>query len=183
VLTGSGHAYVTDSFHPVLWRVATAPGAPMALEPWLDLRNTAIRYVPGQINLNGIVASPDGRQLLAVQLATGQLWRIDTASRAVAPVRVEGGDLTGSDGLLLADAGRLLVMRNAFNEVVELQLAPDWSSARVARRITDARLRYPTTAAWLPDRRLVVVNGQLDKQKAPPPVLPFDLLVLDVPAR
>jgi Cu-Zn family superoxide dismutase len=175
-----GAAYVTDSFHPVLWRVSTAPGAPMAMEPWLDLRGTPIRYLPNQINLNGIVVSRDGRMLLAVQLSTGQLWRIDPATRGVTQVRVEGGPLTGGDGLLLGERNQLVLLRNATNEVVQLQLSDDWSAARELRRITDPRLRYPTTAAWGEGGRLIVVNGQLDRQKSPPPVLPFDLVTIDL---
>ncbi|AVT14240.1 superoxide dismutase family protein [Paracidovorax avenae] len=174
------HAYVTDSFRPVLWRIATAPGAPAALEPWLDLRNTPIRYQPNQMNLNGIVASEDGRRLLAVQHATGQLWRIDTATRDVAEVRLEGGDLRNGDGLVLAGPGDLYVMRNANNELVRVALASDWSSGRIVQRLRDPRLKYPTTAA-LHGSALLVVNGQLDRQKAPPPLLPFDVLRIALP--
>jgi len=176
----STHAYVTDSFRPVLWRIDTAPGAAMALEPWLDLRNTPIRYQPNQINLNGIVASADGRWLLAIQLVTGQLWRIDTASRAVTEVRVEGGSLVNGDGLVLSGANDLYVVRNADSEVLRLTLAPDWTTARAVQRLYDPRLKYPTTAA-LANGSLLVVNGQLDKQKDPPPFLPFDVLRVAVP--
>ena len=179
VLTSS-HAYVTDSFRPVLWRIATAHGAPMLLEPWLDLRDTPVRYVPNQINFNGIVASPDGRWLLAIQLATGQLWRIDTGSRAVSEVRVEGGSLVNGDGLVLDGTNRLYVVRNADNELVQLALADGWGSARVEQRLHDARLKYPTTAAKA-GNALLVVNGQLNKQKDPPPFLPFDVLRVGLP--
>jgi Cu-Zn family superoxide dismutase len=175
-----GHVYVTDSFRPILFRIAATPGAPAALEPWLDLAATPIRYVPNEINLNGIVASPDGRWLLAVQQITGQLWRIDTASKAVTEVRVEGGDLKFGDGLLLRGGNELYVLRNQPNEIVRLQLADGWGAARVVQRIADARLKYPTTAAAT-ERGLMVVNAQLDKMKDPPPLLPFDVLTLAWP--
>ena len=95
-------------------RIATGPGAPAALEPWLDLRSTPIRYVPNQVNLNGIVASPDGRWLLTVQLATGQLWRVDTTTREVAQVQVDGGPLRNGDGLVLAGLGLALGLVAAY---------------------------------------------------------------------
>lgn len=181
VLTAS-HAYVTDSFRPVLWRIATAPGAPAALEPWLDLSSSPVRYVPNQINLNGIVASADGRWLLAVQSATGQLWRIDTGTRAVTEVDTGGAStgLKNSDGLLLAGSDTLYLVRNRDNEIVRLALEPGWTRGHPVQRLHDARFKFPTTAA-LVNGRMWVVNAQLNKQKDPPPLLPFEVLALELP--
>ncbi len=165
---------MTDSFHPVLYRVQAGAAAQPVLEPWLDLTTTPIRHVPNQFNLNGIVASADGRWLLAVQTITGQLWRIDTRSKAVAQVALEGGDLKFGDGLVLRGPNDLYVLRNAANEVTRVTLADGWGSGRISQRLTDPRLKYPTTAV-LGQQGLVVVNAQTDKQKAPPPLLPFDL--------
>lgn len=181
VLAGDGNAYVTDSFRPILFRARHADGVPAALEPWLDLAATPIRYRPNELNLNGIVASPDGRWLLAIQLVTGQLWRIDTVTKAVSEVRVEGGDLRHGDGLVLKGS-ELYVLRNEDNEIVRLALADGWGSARVTQRITDPRLKFPTTAAATRDG-LMVVNGQLNKLKDPPPLLPFDVMNVSLPAR
>lgn len=179
VIARDGAAYVTDSFRPVIYRVSTVPGSSAALEPWLDLTSTPIRYLPNQINLNGIVASQDGRYLLSIQLATGELWRIDTGSRAVLPVRIEGGDLKEGDGLVLTGPNELFVVRNAHHELARVELAADWTGGRVTQRITDARLRYPTTAA-LASGGLMVVNAQLDRQKNPPAVLPFDVVTVGI---
>lgn len=178
IIGRDGAVYVTDSFQPVIYRVRPVAGAPAAFEPWLDLRQTPVRYRPNEINLNGIVISPDGRYLLSIQLITGQLWRIDTLTRAVTEVRVEGGDLSAGDGLVLAGSNELVVVRNAHHELVRLRLAADWGSGRVEQRITDSRLKYPTTAA-LAAQGLMVVNGQLDRQKNPPVLLPFDVLTVD----
>lgn len=176
-LAPDGHVYVTDSFRPVLFRARQALNAPAVLEPWLDLSTTAIRYQPNQFNLNGIVASPDGKWLMAIQLVTGQLWRIDVASKTVLQVRVDGGDLRHGDGLVLRGSGELYVVRNQDNEIAQLQLTEDWSQAREVKRIVDPALKYPTTAAFGP-RGLMVVNAQLDKLKQPPPTLPFDVVTI-----
>lgn len=141
-----------------------------------------MRYVPNEINLNGLVASPDGRWLLSIQLSTGQLWRIDTQTKAVAEVRIDGGALKNGDGLVLNGTDDLLVMRNVESEIVHLKLAPGWGSAQLVQRHTDARLRYPTTAAASADG-LLVVNAQLDKQKSPPPLLPFDIVTVRLPSQ
>jgi hypothetical protein len=65
----SGDAYITDSFVPILWRVPAeeVTGSPQTgeLEPWLDLTGTPIAYTAG-FNLNGIVATLNGRYLLTI---------------------------------------------------------------------------------------------------------------------
>ncbi|MDM0032261.1 superoxide dismutase family protein [Variovorax sp. J22P271] len=177
VVLSRGYVYITDSFNPVIYRVRNAPGGAAPLEPWLDLSNTAVRYVPNEVNMNGIVASEDGRYLLTIQMVTGQLWRIDTQTRAVAEVRIEGADLKNGDGLVLLDPTSLYVVRNASNEIARVRLDPTWSTGRIEQRLTDPRLHYPTTAAAIPGG-LMVVNGQLDKQKTPPPLLPFDVVTI-----
>lgn len=176
-LAPDGHVYVTDSFRPVLFRARLVLDAPPVLEPWLDLSTTAIRYRPNEFNLNGIVASPNGKWLIAIQLITGQLWRIDVANKTVLQVRLDGGDLRHGDGLVLRGAGELYVVRNQDNEIVQLQLTEDWSQARLVQRIVDPTLKYPTTAAFS-QRGLMVVNAQLDKLKQPPPTLPFDVVTI-----
>lgn len=179
VLAADGYAYVTDSLRPVLLRARHAGGTPGPLEIWLDLSATPMRHHPNELNLNGIVSSPDGRLLLAVQLVTGQLWRLDTTTRAVTEVRVEGappGGLRNWDGMVLQGQD-LYVLRNEDNEIVRLALADGWGSARVTQRITDPRLCFPTTAAAV-SGGLMVVNGQLNKLKEPPPLLPFDVVTV-----
>lgn len=179
VVSGS-QVFATDSFRPIIYRVPDTSAASPVLEPWLDLAASPVRYRPNEVNLNGIVASPDGRWLLAVQLATGQLWRIDTRTRAVAEVALEGGPLPHGDGLVLRGATDLFVVRNEEREVVHVMLSTDGARGRVVQRLTDPRLRYPTTAALVPEG-LVVVNGQLDRQKGPPPLLPFDVVTVALP--
>ena len=63
-----GSAYVTDSVNPVLYRVAPAAGGKYELQEFLKFEGTPIKYVkaPGApgINVNGIVATADGRFLI-----------------------------------------------------------------------------------------------------------------------
>src|SRR5215213_157977 len=100
----SGDAYITDSFVPILWRVpaeeVTNSSTPGELKPWLDLSGTPIQYMTG-FNLNGIVATPNGRYLLTVQSNTGNLYRIDTQTEQVSLVENLGeGTLINGDGLV-----------------------------------------------------------------------------------
>jgi Cu-Zn family superoxide dismutase len=176
-----GLAYVTDSARPFLYRVRVAdagrPGTSTA-EPWIDV-SPSVTYATGEgpfgVNLNGVVASPDGRTLLTVQTNTGKLFRIDTGSREITPVRVDGADLQFGDGLLrLGD--RLLVARNAANEIVTLKLHDRWRTATLESTLTNPAFAFPTALAELRGR-LLITNSQLNAGSNP--VLPFT--VLDLP--
>lgn len=161
-----GNVYVTDSFRPVIYRVDRN----LNLSAWLRLSGTPLRYGPG-INLNGIVATPDGRFLLAIQLNTGELWRIDLRSQAVR--RVMGG-LTNGDGLLL-DGRTLYVARNRDQVVSKVALSADYSSGRLVAEEPLTGLRFPTTLTRVGDD-LVVTQAQLDRlQGGLPPEVPFRL--------
>ena len=174
-------AYVTDSARPFLYRIdmraAALPGT-TTIDPWLDVSGS-VAYTTGKgpfgVNLNGIVASPDGKALLAVQTNSGILFRIDVASRAITRVTVEGGDLLFGDGLLRV-GDELYVARNAANEIVRLKLAPGWGSAAVDATLTNDALAFPTALAVLRGR-LLITSSQLDAGAHP--TLPFT--VVDMP--
>ena len=64
------------------------------------------------------------------------------------------------DGILL-EAGRLWAVQNASNQIAELQLSADLSSATVVKVITDEAFQTPTTVArW--GNRLAAVNAKFD---------------------
>ncbi|WP_216327192.1 superoxide dismutase family protein [Deinococcus aestuarii] len=160
-----GNVYVTDSTRPVIFRV----DRDLNLTAWLDLANTPIKYGPG-INLNGIAATPDGRYLLAMQLNTGDLWRIDLRTKAVRKVM---GGLMNGDGLLL-DGRTLYVARNKDQVVSKVSLAADYGSGQLVAEEPLRGLRFPATLA-LVGGDLVVTQAQLDKLMGGTPETPFRL--------
>ncbi|WP_420596945.1 superoxide dismutase family protein [Deinococcus sp.] len=162
--TPDGSVYVTDSTRPMLWRVRD-----MKIEPWLDLGQTPIKYGPG-LNLNGITATPDGRYLLTVQLNTGELWRIDTQTKAVKKV-MDG--LNNGDGLLL-DGQTLYVARNADQVIAKVQLSADYDSGQLMMEEPIGGLRHPTTLALI-GGDLVVPQSQLNQLPSGIPETPFVL--------
>jgi hypothetical protein len=176
-----GVAYVTDSARPFLYRIPTREAAEpgtTAVQPWLDV-SPAATYSTGEgpfgVNLNGIVASPDGRMLLVVQTNTGDLFRVDVASGQITRVAVTGANLLFGDGLLrLGD--ELEVARNAANEIVRLTLRPGWRSAVATSTLRRDDFAFPTALAAMRGR-LLVTNSQLDAGTSP--ALPFT--VLDLP--
>src|SRR5262249_50365508 len=137
-----GSVFVTDSARPFLYRLseadANAPGT-TTVEPWLHV-DPPVVYSTGEgpfgVNLNGIVASPDGKILLTVQTNTGVIFRVDVEQRTITPVDTGGAQLLFGDGLLrLGDA--LYVARNAANEIVKLKLGTGWDSAQLQSTTTN----------------------------------------------
>src|SRR5215217_695727 len=184
----SGDAYITDSFKPVIWRVpaeeVTNPSAERQLDPWLDLTGTAIEYKEG-FNLNGIVATPNGRYLLTVQSNTGNLYRIDTQTEQVSLVENLGeGTLINGDGLVLK-GHTVYVVRNEDDLITEVSLDGRFTSGRTKGDTSAASLDFPTTGA-LVRGRLLVVNSQFDEGFLDPsspdvPEIPFTVSSIRVP--
>lgn len=164
-----GAAYVTDSFQPLISRVVTDGAGEVSIEPWLDLTDTVVPFEDG-FNLNGIVATPDGQTLLTVHYGTGQLFRIDIASREVVEVDLGAGRLPSGDGLELTESGLVAV---AGGDVVPVSLSGDYTSGEVGQPLQTPPLRAPTTLV-VDGEELVVVNSQLDMVGgSESPQLPF----------
>lgn len=161
-----GNVYVTDSARPVIFRVKPD----LSLESWLDLSKTPIKYGPG-INLNGIVATPDGQSLLTIQLNTGDLWRIDLRTKAVRKVM---GGLVNGDGLLL-DGRTLYVARNKDQVISKVTLSADYGSGQLVAEEPLMGLRFPATLARYGGSDLIVTQAQLDKLQGGTPETPFKL--------
>jgi sugar lactone lactonase YvrE len=184
----TGDAYITDSFVQTLWRVpaddVTNSSAGGVLDPWLDLR-LLIPYVANAFNLNGIVITPGGRYLLTVQSSTGNLFRIDTKSKEVTLVDLGGATLTNGDGLVLNDH-TLYIVRNQDELITKVLLAKKFASGQVEKTVPDPTFDFPTTAA-LVDDRLLVVNSQFDEGGPVPtgeggePEIPFTVSSIQAP--
>ena len=150
VVTPQG-AYFTDSRRMVLYRVPLDLGSPRTLQV------TGIPLQAGN-NLNGIVATPDGRTLIAVQTNAGKLWRINPQTGAATAVDLGGATVNNGDGLLLS--GRTLyVVRNRDNLIAVVRLSSDLSSGRITRTITSRNFDVPTTVARI-GHRLFAVNAR-----------------------
>jgi Cu-Zn family superoxide dismutase len=169
----AGGAFFTDSLRPVLWRVDTSGSTPGQPEAWLDLSKGPIQYGDGP-NLNGIVATPDGKSLIVVQMNKGLLFHIDVATKAIEAIDLKGESLSGADGLLL-DGDTLYVVRQTEGEIATVALAGDLKSGEVKARMRDAALAWPATAAKDGDR-LLVVNTQFNARDAGTAKRPFAIL-------
>lgn len=160
-------AWFTDSFKPVVYRLPLGPGgapSPQSAVETVDLSGD-YHHVDGGFNLNGIDATPVGKALLAVQTATGTLFRITPDDDATAIVLADGESVPNGDGILLAGK-TLYVVQNQSNLVAKIALTPDLTAGEVVTRIGDSGLDVPTTIAEH-GSRLYAVNARFTTPPSP----------------
>jgi sugar lactone lactonase YvrE len=169
----NGDAYITDSERPVLYRIPAAelrdPSAveqdlPVFLE-WQDPPYSD--YVPGYIEANGIVATPDGKFVLVVHFSDGILFRVRLADKRVTQVDLDGYRLIAGDGMIITDDRVLYVVRPFGSLVAKFRVNSRYERGRLVSETTDPSFQTPTTAAIAGDR-LLVVNSQFGGPGEPP---------------
>ncbi|MFD5477685.1 SMP-30/gluconolactonase/LRE family protein [Streptomyces hawaiiensis] len=175
-----GSAYATDSFRPVVYRLADTSSG-WHLQRWLDITTTPIEWIEDRHNLNGITCV--GGHLVTVNSSTGQLWRIDRRTRQVRQVDLGGHQLPNGDGLAFRN-GQLYVVQGNINnipgltpQVTVITMSPDLSHGRyTSRLLAPGGFHHPSSISLARDRALVV-NSQYNRwiNGLPPEVLPFTL--------
>jgi sugar lactone lactonase YvrE len=151
-------AYFTDSLRPSLYVVSrNLSGARELPLQGFDLQEG--------FNLNGIVAVPRRRALIAVQSNAGRLWRINRRSGRSIPIDLGGATVTNGDGLLLKGR-RLYVVQNRLNQIAVVRLGRKLLGGRVVRTITHPDFDVPTTIARL-GRSLYAANARFDTPPMP----------------
>jgi len=162
-------AFFTDSFQPVLYKVAlnsrglpVGPVVTLPLTGDFDFDTTA-----GAFNSNGIDATPNGKTLALVNTATGKLYTVDPNTGVATDIDLGGDTLPNGDGIVL-DGKTLYVVQNFLNQIAVVHLTPDLSSGVVGSPITSSEFRIPTTAAEF-GNALYAVNARFD---VAPPGLP-----------
>jgi sugar lactone lactonase YvrE len=152
-----GGVYFTDSQRPFLYKVAVTGNGTLGPVTTIPLSGD-YQHIAGQFNLNGIVATADGKTLIAVQSAARKLYTIDPETGVASLIDLGGYNLTNGDGLLLH--GRTLyVVQNRDNKVAVFELSPHLTSATFLRALTDPDLDVPTTIDQV-GSRLYVVNAR-----------------------
>lgn len=171
-------AYITDSLADVMWSVpldrrGRPAGTAEAIELSGDFQFVTEGALP--INLNGITAARDGRQLVAVHSTLGVLYRIDPDTGSASEITLGGDAVASGDGIVL-HGNTLYVVQNFLNQVAVVALEPDLSAGRITRLITSDLFRVPATAARF-GSSLYLVNARFDV--AIPPVLGGEPMTLD----
>ena len=140
--------YFTDSRRPWLYRLPLGDHGELPAASEVQTIPLSGDYVHdpgvGVNNLNGIVATANGKMLIAVQSNTASLLRIDPSTGVADTIELTGGDVTNGDGLLL-EGQTLYVVQNRLNQVAVIHLAADLSSGSVVDHLTHPGFRVPTT--------------------------------------
>jgi sugar lactone lactonase YvrE len=165
-------AWFTDSAAPNLYRVPIAADGSVGAFTTLTVSGPAA-HLSGAFNMNGIAATPDGSTLIVAHTADMTVYTVNPSTGASAAIA--GADLPNVDGILL-EAGRLWAVQNGSNQIAELRLSPDLSSAALVKVIGDSAFQTPTTVArW--GNRLVAVNAKFDTG-FPPAATSFEVVVV-----
>jgi len=160
-------AYFTDSNRPVIYKLALEKKhAPAATAQPITL--TGVDYVhqaPPALNFNGIVATKNGKTLIAVQTATGKLFTIDPTTGAAKAIDTGAVSFPRGDGLLL-QGKTLYVVQNTENKIAVVKLSHDLSRGTFERYITDSDFDVPTTIARK-GKHLYAVNARFTTAATP----------------
>jgi hypothetical protein len=128
--------YCTDSFNPDLYKVVLEEGGRLPLTPVVEVNPmSGFEMVPG-FNANGLVGKFDGKQLVIVNISSGVLYRVDTASGEASPLEIEGAEqlFVDGDGLYLDDR-TLYIMQNFSDKIAVVQLSEDLSGGEFIKNI------------------------------------------------
>jgi sugar lactone lactonase YvrE len=178
VIVAGGAAWFTDSAAAKLYRVPIAADGSIGTPSTLVVSGPAA-HTQGAFNMNGIAATANGHTLIVAHSGDGTIYTVNPVTGTSASIRgpgVANVALPNIDGILF-EAGRLWAVQNFSNQITELRLSPDLSSATVEGVITNPHFQIPTTVARH-GSRLATVNAKFDTG-LPPHATSFEVVVVD----
>jgi sugar lactone lactonase YvrE len=166
-------AWFTNAFSPLLYRVPIATDGSIGTPSTLTVTGPAAN-LSGPFNMNGIAATPDAKTLIVAHSSDATVYTVDPDTGASAAIA--GANVPNVDGILL-EAGRLWVVQNFANQVTELRLSPDLTSATVEQVITNSDFQVPTTVARH-GNTLALVNAKFDTG-IPPTAPTYEVVIVE----
>lgn len=187
--------YFTDSFRDVYYRVPLHKNGklpdPMVVEeiqltgdyvflPWIPPGDPTTLTING----NGIVATPNGKNLIIGNTQTGLLYLVDPLTGFANEIDLGGVTLPNDDGLVLQ--GKTLYIVQNYNEQISVvELNSNYTAGKVVDVITHPEFKIPATATLF-GSRLYALNARFDV--APPPIfagpsLDVEFDIIGVPAK
>lgn len=171
-------AYFTESFRPVLYRVALENNgelsSPLNVEEILLTGD--FQFIPNAFNTNGIAATPNGKTLIIVNSSTGTLYNVDPQTGVATQIDLGGDSVPFGDGLLL-EGKTLYVVQNQLNQIAVVELNADLTQGTIVDTITSSDFDVPTTIARF-GNSLYAVNARFG-----PPPPPTEFQVVRVPRK
>ena len=160
-------AYFTDSFRPVLYRIALGPRGqlpdPNTVEE-IPLSGDFV-FIPMAFNTNGIDATPNGKSSFIVNSTTGELYNVDPQSGNALLIDLGGESVPMGDGILL-DGKTLYVVQNRLNQIAVVQLNAELTAGEIIAHITNSAFDVPTTIAEF-GNSLYAVNARFGTPPTP----------------
>ena len=147
-LAPDGTAYVTDSFSPVIYKVAPDGTASILA------RDNARFGNPG-FGLNGIVYHPDG-YLIVANTGQGKLYKVDLANGNAVTEVTGTGSLPG-DGLTLLNNDLYVVTGG--NRVAQVRSTDGWKTASIVKYDADVYTGATTSVAV--NNQLYTLNARI----------------------
>jgi sugar lactone lactonase YvrE len=170
-------AYFTDSFAPVIHRVALKRNG--RLVDSVDVQSIPLsgdfQFAPGAFNANGIESTPGGKSLIIVNSANGELYKVEASTGFASLIDLGGDTLPDGDGLLL-EGKTLYVVQNSLNQIAVVKLSNDHASGSVEEVISDPDLDVPSTIATF-GRSLYAVNARFGTP--PTPFTEYDVVKVE----
>ena len=155
-------AYFTNSSRPVLYRVPLARNGELPDAPIVETISLGgdYQFTAGQLNANGIAATPNGKILINVNSVDGKLYNVDPATGTATRINLGAGEVPHGDGILL-QGKTLYVVQNTLNQIALIELDADFVSGSIKDTITSPLFRTPTTIAGVGDT-LYIVNASFE---------------------
>ena len=166
-------AWFTDSAQAQLYFVPIGANGVLGAPRTLPLSGPAAD-VSGEVNNNGIQATPNGKTLIVAHSGQGALNLVDPATGASRTIA--GVSVPSVDGILLK-GGELYAVQNFLNQIAVVRLSPDLTSGTVTKLITSDLFQIPTTVARFGDR-LATVNAKFDTG-LPPTADQYEVIIVD----
>jgi sugar lactone lactonase YvrE len=141
-------AFFTHSLRPTLYRVPLARNGELPDAPTVETIPLGgdYQFTPGQLNANGIAATPDGKWLIIVNSVDGVLYKVDPTTGTAKRIDLGAGALRDGDGILLKGK-TLYVVQNSLNQIALIELDSDFSSGTIIDTISSPLFLVPTTIA------------------------------------
>lgn len=159
-------AYFTNSSAAELYKLPLAGGGRLPDASQVEMLPLSGDWMQvAGFNANGIEAASNGKALIVVNSATGNLYHVDPNSGEASLIDLGGETVTMGDGLLL-EGRTLYVMRNRANLIAVVELAPDMSGGELVGGITDPAFDVPTTLLGF-GRWIYAVNARFTTPPTP----------------
>ncbi len=146
VLVTNKAVYCTDSVHAVLYKIPLKNGGKVFSTIVEKIELSGFDIVDGRLNANGLVGDFDGKELVIVNVSTGDLNLVDTESGASFPIDIQGDEqlFPYGDGLFMQER-TLYICQNFINKIAVVQLSDDLTQGTFVKNIVSLDFAIPTT--------------------------------------